>query len=139
MCVCVSEQFYNQMHNILGKFQNVPLTDFIAKLHNDYGKLVKIPKMLGKPEIVFTNDPNDIEMVFRTEGQWPERKGLDSMVHYRKNVRPDVFGDHAGLVIDQGAKWQSFRTTVNPVLMQPKIVQHYVPVVDEIVRQFLKK
>ncbi|CAO1429463.1 unnamed protein product [Diamesa hyperborea] len=121
-----------------GKFQNVPLTDFIAKLHNDYGKLVKIPKMLGKPEIVFTNDPNDIEMVFRTEGQWPERKGLDSMVHYRKNVRPDVFGDHAGLVIDQGAKWQSFRTTVNPVLMQPKIVQHYVPVVDEIVRQFLK-
>ena len=59
--------------------------------------------MLGKPEIVFTNDPNDIEMVFRTEGQWPERNGIDSMVHYRKTLRPDIFGDHAGLVIDQGA------------------------------------
>ena len=95
--------------------------------------------MLGKPEMVFTNDPNDIEMVFRTEGQWPERKGLDSMVHYRKNLRPDIFGDHTGLVIEQGAKWQSFRTIVNPVLMQPKIVQHYVPVVDKIVQEFLKK
>lgn len=108
-------------------------------LHKDYGNLIKLPKMLGKPEIVFTNDPNDIEMVFRTEGQWPERKGIDSMIHFRKNLRPDIFGDHAGLVIEQGEKWQKFRTIVNPVLMQPKTVQHYVPVVDEIVRQFLKK
>lgn len=95
--------------------------------------------MLGKPETVFTNDPNDIELVFRTEGQWPHRKGLDSLVHFRKNLRPDIFGKNTGLVIDQGEQWQSFRTIVNPVLMQPKIVQHYVPVVDEIVRQFLNK
>ena len=124
---------------ILGKFKDLPLTDLIKSLHTDYGKLVKIPQILGKPVMLFTNDPNDIELVFRTEGQWPQRKGIDSMTHYRKNLRADIFGDHAGLVIDQGEKWQSFRTIVNPVLMQPKIVQHYVPVVDEIVRQFLNK
>lgn len=37
----------------------------------------------------------------------------------------------------QGEAWHRFRTIVNPVLLQPKIVQLYVDKVDEVTREFM--
>lgn len=47
--------------------------------------------MFGKQDIVFTFDPKDYQTLFRTEGIWPLRLGLDSVDFYRHKRRPDVF------------------------------------------------
>jgi cytochrome P450 family 12 len=37
----------------------------------------------------------------------------------------------------QGEDWQKMRSTVNPILMQPKFVRSYIPTIDQIVNEFL--
>lgn len=39
----------------------------------------------------------------------------------------------------QGAVWQDTRTKVNPVMMQPKTVKSYVPVVQKIADEFVER
>lgn len=38
--------------------------------------------------------------VYRTEGVWPERIGMECFQHFRKNVRPDVFKGIGGLIAE---------------------------------------
>lgn len=66
----------------------------------DYGDLIRFPGILGRKDTVMTYRPDDFEKLFRTEGTWPNRRGLDTFVHYRKNVRPDVFKGVGGLVTE---------------------------------------
>lgn len=96
-----------------------------------------MPGQFGRKDMVMTFQPDDFKKLFRTEGQWPNRIALDTFVHYRKNVRPEVFKGMGGLVNEQGENWQSFRTIVNPVMMQPKTIQLYVDKLDEIAREFM--
>ncbi|XP_021703204.1 cytochrome P450 CYP12A2 [Aedes aegypti] len=103
----------------------------------DFGDLVRFPGILGRKDTVMTFQPDDFEKVFRTEGPWPNRRGLASFVHYRKEVRPEVFKGLGGLVSEQGENWQKFRSIVNPVLLQPKTVRSYVGKLDEISREFM--
>lgn len=103
----------------------------------DFGDLVRFPGILGRKDTVMTFLPDDFEKVFRTEGPWPNRRGLASFVHYRKEVRPEVFKGLGGLVSEQGENWQKFRSIVNPVLLQPKTVRSYVGKLDEISREFM--
>lgn len=95
--------------------------------------------MLGKRDIVMTFDPNDYETLFRTEGPWPLRRGLETFQYYRQSVRPDVFQGIGGLISDQGEPWGKMRSTVNPVMMRPKTVKSYASVVDEVAREFVHK
>lgn len=89
--------------------------------------------------MVFTFDPDHFEKVFRTEGLWPVRRGIDTFEYYRKKVRPEVFKDMGGLVSDQGETWLKMRSAVNPVMMHPKIVKSYIEPVDMVARDFVKK
>lgn len=96
-----------------------------------------MPGTFGRRDIVFCFDPNDFEKVYRNEGMWPERRGLDSVAYYRKHVRPDVFKNVSGLVSEHGQAWATMRHKVNPVMLQPKTVKSYIPQVDEIATEFL--
>lgn len=71
----------------------------MEKLHQEYGDIVKIGGMLGRRGQLFIYDPNDFEKVFRNEGKWPLRWGLDSFEYYRQNYRPELFGNTGGLVV----------------------------------------
>jgi len=62
-----------------------------------YGDIYCIPGMMGKPNAVFTYNPDDFEMTYRNEGVWPIRIGLESLNYYRKIHRPDVFKGVGGL------------------------------------------
>ena len=109
------------------------------KIQSEYGNLVKMPGVLGKHDIVFVSDPAHVEKVFRTEGLWPVRRGMDTFEYYRKEIRPEVFKDMGGLISDQGEKWFKLRSIANPVMLQPKIVNSYIPVVDGVAQDFIKK
>lgn len=103
----------------------------------DYGNLVVFPGVFGRKDTVVSYSPDDYQKLFRTEGPWPNRRGLDTFTHYRNNVRPDVFKGMGGLVNEQGENWHHFRTIVNPVMLQPKTVRLYVDKLDEVSREFM--
>lgn len=80
-----------------GKFHKTPLLDMHQKIRNEYGSIFYFPGMLGKEGIVMSFDPNDIEKVFRQEGPWPDRRGLEILNYYRKNIRPEIYSEFGGL------------------------------------------
>lgn len=108
-------------------------------LQDEYGDLTKLPGLFGKRDILITFNPENAEKVFRTEGKWPVRRGLDTFEYYRKNYRADIFKDMGGLVMDQGETWFKLRSAANPVMLQPKTVNSYIPVVDEVATDFVEK
>uniref|UniRef100_A0A336K8U8 CSON001979 protein n=1 Tax=Culicoides sonorensis TaxID=179676 RepID=A0A336K8U8_CULSO len=113
----------------------------ISHLHRyfrkTYGNIAFLKGILGAPNFVFTYDVNDFEKVFRTEGIWPYRPPMQTMDYYRNKLRRDVYKVN-GLLDRGGEKWQEMRTVVNPVLMQPKVVDLYVEGIDEVTRDMVK-
>lgn len=75
----------------------MPLIDFYSHVKNEYGSIVKIPGAFGQPEILLSFDANDFEKIFRTDGNMPIRKGLQTLGYYRKSIRPDVYHGISGL------------------------------------------
>jgi hypothetical protein len=45
-----------------------------------------------------TFDVNDAEKLFRMEGIYPYRRAIDTLTHYRKNIRPDIYGEYGSLL-----------------------------------------
>lgn len=99
--------------------------------------MAKLPGIFGRRDVVFAFDPKDFERVYRTEGQWPIRRGLDTFSHYRQNVRPDVYKNMDGLISGQGQAWATMRSKANPILLPPKTVNAYIPQIDEIALEFV--
>ncbi|CAD7090147.1 unnamed protein product [Hermetia illucens] len=122
-----------------GKLFGKPFDEIIKVYRREYGDLFKFPSLFGSMEFVATHKPEDFQTVFRTEGQWPERMGLKTMIHYRTKVRPDIFGKRSGLANAQGKEWGEFRSTVNPVMMQPRNTMIYIPKVDAVAVDFVKR
>lgn len=122
-----------------GELHNVPVKQLQAHVRKHYGTLAKFPGLFGKRDMLMSCDPKIYEIVYRTEGVWPVRRGLETFDYYRKHVRPDVFGGIGGLIFDQGETWASMRQAVGPVLLKPKVVKSYVPVVDQVTREFVAK
>lgn len=108
-------------------------------MRNDFGDVVRIPGLLGRADTLLAFKPCIFEKVFRTEGQFPRRRGLETFIYYRKKWRPEIFGDTGGLLSEHGAKWLDVRSKVNPVMLQPKVVKMYVEKVDQVAIEFLDK
>lgn len=106
-------------------------------LRASYGDIVRVPTLPGRKNIIVTFDPVIYEKVFRTEGKYPVRDGIDAFVYYRKKVRPDIFGESGGLLTEDGEKWHDVRSKVNPVMLQPKTVNMYVEKTDQVAREFV--
>ncbi|XP_031617812.1 cytochrome P450 CYP12A2-like [Contarinia nasturtii] len=119
-----------------GKFYKAKLADLHRSIRDEYGPISKIPKMLGNEEILLITDPVDFELLFRNEGQWPNRRGISTFDHYRKEVRPDLFKNQGGLLNEQGEQWGKLRSTVNPIMLKPATVNAYIPGVDTIAVEF---
>lgn len=124
---------------ILGKFHNLHFLEMNKAMYKEFGPIFKFPGIFGKPDMVFTFDPKDMETIFRNDGQWPIRRGIDTFEYYRKNIRPDIFKKGSGLVSDQGESWAKLRTAANPIMMKPKVVKAYIPDIDTVAKDFINK
>ncbi|KAL1397372.1 hypothetical protein pipiens_009815 [Culex pipiens pipiens] len=120
-----------------GRYYDVNIMELHRRFRADYGNLVIFPGAFGRKDTVVSYSPDDYQKLFRSEGPWPNRRGLDTFMHYRNEVRPDVFKGMGGLVNEQGENWHHFRTIVNPVMLQPKTVRLYVDKLDEVSRDFM--
>ncbi|KFB35467.1 cytochrome P450 CYP12F4 [Anopheles sinensis] len=120
-----------------GKYKNATLYDINLRMRELYGPIIRMKGQFGREDIVLTFNPEDFEKVFRSEGVWPRRTGMDAFVYYRKNVRPELFKGYGGLLAEQGEDWHKMRTIVNPIMLQPKIIKLYIDKVDEVAREFM--
>ncbi|KAH8348310.1 hypothetical protein KR084_006385 [Drosophila pseudotakahashii] len=122
-----------------GALRNTNLIQMNRRMREMYGDIYCIPGMMGKPNVVFTYNPEDFELTYHNEGVWPIRIGLESFNYYRKVHRPDIFQGVGGLVSDQGQAWADVRNKVNPVLMKVQNVRQNLPQLDQISKEFLDK
>lgn len=67
-------------------------------MNQEFGEISVFPAMFGRPQMVMTFNVEDAEKVFRFEGQHPFRRTIDTLTHYRKNIRPDIYGEYGSLL-----------------------------------------
>lgn len=82
-----------------GQFSKMSIIDIQKSLRAEFGDLVRLPGMFGQTTTVTTFDADDIEFIHRNEGTYPYRRGLDTMKHFRQNIRSDVYSV-GGLIIE---------------------------------------
>lgn len=122
---------------ISGKLRDKSMHDMHCLLRARYGDIAKLPGMPGRKDVILIFNPAMIEKVFRTEGQYPVRRGFEVFAHYRREVRPDLFGGSGGLLTEHGQKWLDVRSKVNPVMLQPKTVKMYIEKTDQVSRELI--
>ncbi|XP_043642708.1 probable cytochrome P450 12d1 proximal, mitochondrial [Drosophila teissieri] len=122
-----------------GEFQNASITEYTTAMRKRYGDIYIMPGMFGRRDWVTTFSTKDIEVVFRNEGIWPHRDSLDSIVYFRKHVRPDVYGEIPGLVASQGEAWGKLRSALNPIFMQPRGLRMYYEPLSNINNEFIER
>lgn len=91
-----------QMIRLLGPggfFQKLSFDQMFRTFREKYGDIVRLPGILGQPDMVMTFLPDDIETVFRTEGKNPNRRPLDSLLYFRTKLRKDLYPAGAGVIV----------------------------------------
>jgi cytochrome P450 family 12 len=67
-------------------------------MREEFGSITKFPALFGRAEMCMTFSVSDAEKLFRFEGQFPFRRTLETLDHYRKKVRPDVYEEYGSLL-----------------------------------------
>lgn len=89
-----------RFNSVAGKYNNLSMVQFHERLQEEYGLLVKLPGLAGKKDYLFSYHPEDIELVFRTEGVWPVRDTIHTFGYFRKQMRPETFKGRGGLLTE---------------------------------------
>eukprot|EP00058_Branchiostoma_floridae_P018710 XP_002604199.1 hypothetical protein BRAFLDRAFT_73459 [Branchiostoma floridae] len=100
--------------------------------YRQFGKISK--ETIGNKTFVSVYDPRDIETLFRTEGPNPSWMQLMALGEVRKRL-----GKPLGMINETGQKWRQLRYAAQSKLLNPKSVSSFVPVLDEISRDFVEK
>ncbi|XP_073817035.1 cytochrome P450 CYP12A2-like [Musca autumnalis] len=122
-----------------GKYAQLDSSQLMLAFRQDMGPISRIPSLFGKPTMVVTHNPHDFEKTLRNEGIWPNRPGSEALIYHRTVHRGDFFQGVEGLIGTQGEKWGTFRSTVNPVMMQPKNVRLYFHKMSEVNKEFMER
>lgn len=82
----------------LGDFNISAIDKVSKKLNSKYGDIVKIDGLLGRPDMVFLYDANEIEKVYRQEERMPFRPSMPSLDFYKHKLRKNWFNEEAGVI-----------------------------------------
>ncbi|XP_026471909.1 probable cytochrome P450 301a1, mitochondrial [Ctenocephalides felis] len=83
---------------IIGQYQISDIARVSEIFYEKYGRIVRLGGLLGRPDLLFVYDADEIEKVYRNEGPTPFRPSMPCLVHYKGVVRKDFFGDLPGVV-----------------------------------------
>ncbi|KAJ8724864.1 hypothetical protein PYW07_015822 [Mythimna separata] len=130
-----------QLHHFMfgGVFSNTEDPEVFSKLIKGYGPIIRLDSMFGKAPMIFLSDPESVAFVLRSENWFPNRPGFQSLEYYRKDYKKSkgIKINATGLISDQGEVWKEFRSTVNPVMLQPKTIKLYATVLDEVAQDMI--
>nr|QST15058.1 CYP362A5 protein [Diaphanosoma celebensis] len=91
----------------------------------------------GAPPIVWIKNPDDVETVFRNEGNFPKRFGFDSVRKYREE-RVEYYTS-TGLLFAEGEDWWKLRSKVQQSLLKPQNIYNYLPAINDIGHEFIDR
>lgn len=121
-----------------GEYYGMEHIDFIKYNKDKYGRIVRLSGIIGMPDKILIFHPEDVETLHRNEGVWPIRNSAETLKYCRTVVRKDVFQNVAGLSATHGKDWYNIRKVVNPILMQPRVVDQYIVDLEEVAAQFVE-
>lgn len=55
-----------------------------------------------------------------------------------KNIKNEASANFLSHQFRQGHEWQKMRSAINPILMKPRTVKSYIPIIDEIANEFIE-
>lgn len=99
-----------------------------------YGKIVR-EQIVPGVNIVWLFKPEDIEVLFRTEGKYPQRRSHLALEKYRLD-RPNVYNT-GGLLPTNGPEWFRIRSVFQKGLSSPTSVQNFLPGANDVVQEWL--
>nr|XP_018916684.1 PREDICTED: probable cytochrome P450 301a1, mitochondrial [Bemisia tabaci] len=124
---------------VIGQYDISDLADVSHKLYRDYGKIVRLGGLVGRPDLLFVYDADEIEKVYRNEGATPFRPSMPCLVHYKSQIRKDFFGRLPGVVGVHGEPWREFRTKVQKPCLQIQTVKKYIEPIEDVTNYFLTR
>ncbi|KAJ0179196.1 hypothetical protein K1T71_004908 [Dendrolimus kikuchii] len=124
-----------------GQFHNVNGVELSDLLNKTYGPIVRLDRLVGRPALILLFDAEGSSQILRGENSMPIRPGFKSLEYYRKqhNKTKGQSKLPTGLVTDHGTLWKSFRSAVNPVMLQPKTIKLYTTAIDEVAQDMIKR
>ncbi|CAL7945298.1 unnamed protein product [Xylocopa violacea] len=123
----------------IGNFKIQAVDQVSKRLYEQYGDIVKIGGLLGRPDMVFVYDANEIERIFRQEERMPYRPSMPSLNYYKHVLRKEFFRENAGVIAVHGESWYNFRSKVQKVMLQPRTARMYVNAIEEASLVFLQR
>lgn len=82
-----------------GQYDKKPIFDIQKSMRDEFGDFYRTPGLFGQNTLLTTYDADVVQFVHRNEGSYPFRRGLDSMTHFRKNIRSDIYSV-GGLIVE---------------------------------------
>lgn len=83
---------------LIGQYQISDVGKISQMFYDEYGKIVRLGGLMGRPDLLFVYDADEIEKVYRQEGPTPFRPAMPCLVRYKSVVRKDFFGELPGVV-----------------------------------------
>lgn len=83
---------------LIGQYQISDVAKISQMFYDEYGKIVRLGGLMGRPDLLFVYDADEIEKVYRQEGPTPFRPAMPCLVRYKSVVRKDFFGELPGVV-----------------------------------------
>lgn len=82
----------------IGQYEISDTAKLSKLFYEKYGKIVKLSGLLGRADLLFVYDPDEIKKIYRDEGPTPYRPAMPCLVKYKSEVRGDFFGKLPGVV-----------------------------------------
>lgn len=99
-----------------------------------YGPIVR-EQIVPGVNIVWLFKPEDIEVLFRTEGKYPQRRSHLALEKYRLD-RPNIYNT-GGLLPTNGPEWFRIRSASQKGLSSPNSVQNFLPGANDVIQEWL--
>ncbi|CAH0560856.1 unnamed protein product [Brassicogethes aeneus] len=122
---------------LIGQYDISDVAKLSQLFHEEYGKMCKLSGLVGRPDLLFVYDADEIEKIYRQEGPTPFRPSMPCLVKYKSQVRKKFFGDLPGVVGVHGEPWRLFRTRVQKPVLQIQTVKKYIEPIETVTNDFI--
>ncbi|KAF3830688.1 hypothetical protein GH733_004507, partial [Mirounga leonina] len=96
-----------------------------------YGPIYR--EKLGSIESVYIIDPEDVALLFKSEGPTPERFCIPPWVAYHQYYQRPV-----GVLLKKSGAWKKDRLALNQEVMAPESIKNFIPLLDPVSQDFVK-
>uniref|UniRef100_A0A336MYW7 CSON008667 protein n=1 Tax=Culicoides sonorensis TaxID=179676 RepID=A0A336MYW7_CULSO len=124
---------------VIGQYKISDIAEMSYLLYRDFGRIVRVGGLIGRPDLLFVYDLDETEKVYRNEGPTPFRPSMPSLVKYKSVLRKDFFGELGGVVGVHGEPWREFRSRVQKPVLQLSTVRRYVAPLENVTTDFLER